>query len=289
LVVSIRRSGATTDVVNQQGCKDMSVIINTNTAGSIAASNLSASNAMLQKSLNRLSSGSKIVNASDDAGGVAVAARLSAAAKRTGVVSANIGNALSFLQQQDSALKTVGKIMERMSELQALFADGTKSSNDTALYDTEFTALKDSLTAMVDDEVNTKLIFATAAMSVSVNETLTTSDAVSFGEADLGATSAGSVNISGMAIETATSVSGAIQAVAEMRANNGASQSNLGFQLELQSAAKINQESAISRIMDVDIAEESTRLARYNTLVQAGTSMVAQANGSAQSALQLLR
>ncbi len=267
----------------------MSVIINTNTAGSIAASNLSASNAMLQKSLNRLSSGSKIVNASDDAGGVAVAARLSAAAKRTGVVSANIGNALSFLQQQDSALKTVGKIMERMSELQALFADGTKSSNDTALYDTEFTALKDSLTAMVDDEVNTKLIFATAAMSVSVNETLTTSDAVSFGEADLGATSAGSVNISGMAIETATSVSGAIQAVAEMRANNGASQSNLGFQLELQSAAKINQESAISRIMDVDIAEESTRLARYNTLVQAGTSMVAQANGSAQSALQLLR
>ena len=83
----------------------MSVIINTNTAASIASNNLSASNAMLQKSLNRLSSGSKIVNASDDAGGVAVAARLSAAAKRTGVVSANIGNALSFLQQQDSALK----------------------------------------------------------------------------------------------------------------------------------------------------------------------------------------
>jgi flagellin len=92
-----------------------------------------------------------------------------------------------------------------------------------------------------------------------------------------------------MAIETVDSVSDAIQAVAEMRANNGASQSNLGFQLELQSAAKINQESAISRIMDVDIAEESTRLARYNTLVQAGTSMIAQANGSAQSALQLLR
>ena len=104
----------------------MSIIINTNTAASIATSNLSASNAMLQKSLNRLSSGSKIVNASDDAGGVAVAARLGAATKRTGVVSANIGNALSFLQQQDSALKTVGKIMERLSELQALYADSTK-------------------------------------------------------------------------------------------------------------------------------------------------------------------
>ena len=147
----------------------MSVIINTNTAASIASNNLSASNAMLQKSLNRLSSGSKIVNASDDAGGVAVAARLGAAAKRTGVVSANIGNALSFLQQQDSALKTVGKIMERMSELQALNADSTKSTNDTALYGTEFTALKDGLTAMINDQVNTKDLFATTAMSVSVN------------------------------------------------------------------------------------------------------------------------
>ena len=267
----------------------MSIIINTNTAASIATSNLSASNAMLQKSLNRLSSGSKIVNASDDAGGVAVAARLSAATKRTGVVSANIGNALSFLQQQDSALKTVGKIMERMSELQALYADSTKSTSDTALYGTEFTALKDSLTAMTNDQVNTKSLFATAAMSVSINETLTTSDAVSFGVADLGATTDGSVNIAGMAIGNVTTVSVAILEVAEMRASNGASQSNLGFQLELQSAAKINQESAISRIMDVDIAEESTRLARYNTLVQAGTSMIAQANGSAQSALQLLR
>ena len=79
----------------------------------------------------------------------------------------------------------------------------------------------------------------------------------------------------------------AIQNLASLRANNGATQSNLGFQLELQSAAKINQESAISRIMDVDVAEESTRLARFNTLVQAGTSMIAKANGSTQSALQL--
>ena len=260
----------------------MSVIINTNTAASIASSNLSASNAMLQRSLNRLSSGSKIVNASDDAGGVAVAGRLSAAAKRTGVVSANIGNALSFLQHQDSALKTVGKVLERMSELTALYADETKSSTDTAHYSTEFTALSASLTAMSNDKVNTLDLFATTDLSVSINETLTTTDAVAFGAANL-ATALGTLSI------TNDSAALAIQEVAELRAENGADQSNLGFQLELQSAAKINQESAISRIMDVDVAEESTRLARYNTLVQAGTSMIAQANGSAQSALQLLR
>ena len=260
----------------------MSVIINTNTAAAIASSNLSASNAMLQKSLNRLSSGSKIVNASDDAGGVAVAGRLSAAAKRTGVVSANIGNALSFLQQQDSALKTVGKVLERMSELTALYADETKSTTDTAFYSTEFSALSDSLFAMTNDKVNTLSLFGTTDLSVSVNETLTTTDAVAFGAADLDE-ALGTLSI------TNDSAAMAIQEVAELRAENGSDQSNLGFQLELQSAAKINQESAISRIMDVDVAEESTRLARYNTLVQAGTSMIAQANGSAQSALQLLR
>jgi flagellin len=269
----------------------MPVIINTNTAASIASANLSASNVMLQKSLNRLSSGSKIVNASDDAGGVAVAGRLSAAAKRTGVVSANIGNALAFLQQQDSALKTVSKVLERMSELQALYGDSTKSTSDTTLYSTEFTALKASLVAMTDDKVNTKDIFGSSDFVVSINDTLvTTGDIVSFGAASLTTTiGAAGANLS---IDTAagiTSMSTAIQSIAALRADNGADQSNLGFQLELQSAAKINQESAISRIMDVDVAEESTRLARYNTLVQAGTSMIAQANGSAQSALQLLR
>jgi len=264
----------------------MSVIINTNTAASIASSNLSASNAMLQKSLNRLSSGSKIVNASDDAGGVAVAGRLSAAAKRTGVVSANIGNALSFLQQQDSALKTVSKVLERMSELQALYADPTKAAADINLYSTEFTALNSSLLAMTDDTVNTKSLFG-SALTVSINDNLVTStDSVAFGAAALLTAISGG---NALTIGGATTTTTAIQTIAEIRAENGAKQSVLGFQQELQSAAKINQESAISRIMDVDVAEESTRLARYNTLVQAGTSMIAQANGSAQSALQLLR
>jgi flagellin len=276
----------------------MSVVINTNTAASIASSNLSASNAMLQKSLNRLSSGSKIVNASDDAGGVAVAARLSAAAKRTGVVSQNIGNAVSFLQMQDSALKTVGKMLERMSELQALNADNTKSTTDQALYGTEFTALKNSLIAMKDDAVNGTTLMGSAGFRVSLNETLATSgDAVTVGIANLSATLAthvaGTVStavvVSDLSIAQVDDLNQAVQTIAGYRADNGAAQSNLGFQLELQSAAKINQEAAVSRIMDVDVATESTQLARWNTLVQAGTSMIAQANGSTQSALQLLR
>ena len=265
----------------------MPVVINTNTAASIASNNLAASNAMLQRSLNRLSSGSKIVNASDDAGGVAVASRLTAASKRSAVASANVGNAVSFLQHQDSALKTVGKILERMSELQALHADPTKSTNDTALYGSEFSALKTSLVSMVDDKVNTLDLFATAAMSVSVNEQLNTTDAVAFGVANLGsAIGAAGANL---VIDQVTDLNTAIQTIAAQRAENGSKQSLLGFQQELLGANRINMDAAISRIMDVDVAEESTQLARYNTLVQAGTSMIAQANQSTQSALQLLR
>jgi len=265
----------------------MPVVINTNTAASIASNNLAASNAMLQRSLNRLSSGSKIVNASDDAGGVAVASRLTAASKRTGVASANVGNAVSFLQHQDSALKTVGKILERMSELQALYADGTKSADDKTLYSTEFTALTTSLTNMTDDKVNGLDIFATAALSVSVNDQFTTTDAVAFGLANLGtAIGASGASCSITAITTLNTV---IQTVAAQRAENGAKQSVLGFQQEMLGASRVNMDAAISRIMDVDVAEESTQLARWNTLVQAGTSMIAQANQSTQSALQLLR
>jgi flagellin len=91
----------------------MSVVINTNYAATTASNNLAASNSSLQRSLNRLSSGSKIVSPSDDAGGLAVSMKLSAAAKRQGAVSNNVGNAVSFLQTQDGALKVSGKILDR--------------------------------------------------------------------------------------------------------------------------------------------------------------------------------
>jgi len=194
---------------------------------------------------------------------------------------------VSFLQHQDSALKTVGKILERMSELQALYADGTKSADDKTLYSTEFTALTTSLTNMTDDKVNGLDIFAATALSVSVNDQLTTTDAVSFGLANLGtAIGASGTNCSIAAVSTLNTV---IQTVAAQRAENGAKQSVLGFQQEMLGASRVNMDAAISRIMDVDVAEESTQLARWNTLVQAGTSMIAQANQSTQSALQLLR
>jgi flagellin len=255
----------------------MSVVINTNSAATIASNNLSASNAMLQRSLNRLSSGSKIVNASDDAGGVAVASRLSAAAKRSGAVAGNISNAISYLQHQDSLFKTVEKMVSRQSELAALYDDTTKSSADIALYSTEFDALTSQITAIEGLAWNEDVDLVGASLSITVSENGT--DAVSIGAA-AGGFDGGSIS---------GGVEAELTAIAEARATNGAEQSALGYYAELNSAAKGNFEAAASVIVDVDVAAESTQLARWNTLVQAGTAMIAQANGSTQAALSLLR
>src|SRR5258708_13824402 len=95
----------------------MSVVINTNYAATVASNNLATSNAMLQKSLNRLSSGSKIVNPSDYAGGLAGSMKLSPAPLRHGAVAAHIGNAVSLPQTQGGGPKVSGQVLQRITEL----------------------------------------------------------------------------------------------------------------------------------------------------------------------------
>ena len=100
--------------------------------------------------------------------------------------------------------------------------------------------------------------------------------------------SAGDTDISEGNLSTAD-IDDAITEVAKLRAQNGGETSNLNFALNVLSINRTNLEAANSRIIDVDVAEESTRLARYNILVQAGTAMLAQANASSQLALRLLQ
>ncbi len=272
----------------------MAVVINTNYSATLASNNLATSNAMLQKSLNRLSSGTKIVSPADDAGGLAVSMKLSAAAKRQGAVSQNIGNATSLLQTQDGALKIAGKVLDRISELKMLAADVTKNSTDVANYNSEFVALQAQLTAVVSETFNGVALFGTSGLSVAVSEDGVTSS-VAIASRDLAATTTGVGGVTGGGATLAgtnmalTAITTAIQNIATMRAGNGAEQSRLGFANELLTTNKANLEAANSRIIDVDVAAESTQLARWNTLVQAGTSMLSQANQSAQIALKLLQ
>src|SRR4051812_19135590 len=236
----------------------MSVVINTNYAATVASDNLAMSNSNLQKSLNRLSSGSKIVNPADDAGGLAVAMKLSAAARRSGAASNNIGNAVSFLQTQDGVMKVAGKILDRMSELATLHTDVTKNSDDTANYEAEFDQLSTELGHLSGSTFNGISLFGGSNLTVHTNEDGTQSATLT--AIDL------SSDTSSVDITDLSTITDAIKAVATDRATNGAAQSVLGFASEVLSVNKTNLEAATSRITDVDVAQESTQLAKWNIL-----------------------
>lgn len=269
----------------------MSVVINTNSSASVASNNLAKSNSMLQRSLNRLSSGMKIVQPSDDAGGLAVSMKLSATINRTAAVNTNIANAQSFLQTQDGAYQTVSKVLDRISELRILANDVTKNSSDVGNYNTEFQELKQQLSALSSQTFNGVSLFSLgSATSLAVATTEGNGSSVNISQSDL-ANKIGTALTGGSGTLTATditTITTAIQEVATLRATNGAQANRLTFASEMLTINKQNLESANSRIIDVDVAEESTRLARYNVLVQAGSSMLSQANSSSQVALQLL-
>jgi len=282
----------------------MSVVINTNSAATSAAYNLSNTNVNLQRSLNRLSSGSRINSSFDDAGGLAVSMKLSASIRRTDATLANVNNSIAFLQTQDGVIKTADKVLNRMSELSTLAQDVTKSTNDLALYNTELSQLKGQLNLMVGEKFNGISLFesgASAGLDVDSTLTVVTSQdgaqTVGITQVDLAfiSTSVGTASGDGMDISSTTgaqaavdTIQDAIQDLATIRANNGAEQSRLTFAADMLAVNKTNLEAANSRIIDVDVADESTKLARYNILQQAGTAMLAQANQASQSILRLI-
>jgi len=380
------------------------VSISTNYAATAAANNLALSNSMLQRSLNRLSSGSRLVRPCDDAGGTAVAMRLEATAKRSGSAATNINNAISLLQNQEGALKIGGKILMRMAELQSLWNDTTKNSEDKALYDIEFGALRHQLQSLTEEKFNGVNIFGsedtdivTTAMgdqtltisakgagvtgeegsvatllggavprdlpvtatvlvngvTVSLNDLSSAAeiadaindasgadvtasveggklklvnkfyaDSVSLkvesgdpdalkklklvtdgsdvptssGKADtrdfvsvlISGSSLGDSIVDGVRFDINEVINKAQNEFASYRAANGAEQNGLGFAAELLVVNKANLEAATGRIVDVDVAEESTQLAKWTTLTQAGTAMLAQANQATALVLKLV-
>jgi len=289
------------------------ITVNTNMVSSWAAYNLNNTNTNLQRSLARLSSGSRINSSYDDAGGLAVSMKLSAAIRRTEATESNVNNTLAMLQTQDGALKSAEKVLTRMSELIQLSTDVTKSTNDRALYQTEYQSLQGQMGGLIGEKFNGVSLFTSGGGDTVIDtsgNTLTVvtsqdgTQTTSITQSDLGAVgvyvgtvSAGTLN--GVTtnnifqnITTAaaaiTTVNQAIQNLASLRASNGSEQVRLTFAADMLAINRNNLQAANSQIMDVDVAAESANLAKQNILQQAGTSMLAQANMSSQSVLRLL-
>ena len=319
----------------------MSLNISTNTAALRAVSYLSKNNSLLQKSLDRLASGKKISSPVDDPGSLAVSMKLSASINRLAGAQNNVQNALSFLEVQDGMLDTVGKIIDRMSELKGLASqDPMKSTQDRDSYNNEFKDLQvqlfdistqtfngvslfastnseggDAIFLGTAEQDNTISIFTSAngggGSKVSVHKALLVSaltfdtedlTAVKHDDADNGdadgtegtdftmtlATQSGGtlLDLDDISVGVITK---ALENVSYLRSQNGGTQSRLAFNLESLTQQKTNMRAALGRIVDVDIAEESTNLAKYSILNQAAASMLAQANASTDVGLMLLR
>ena len=313
----------------------MPIVVNTNSAATTASFNLSKNADALRKSLARLSSGKRITQPAEDAGGLAVAYKLDSHARRTEAVLNNHQNALSYLQVQDGALETVGKVVNRMSELRTMAADITKNAGDIENYSKEFRELQSQLNQMSLEKFNGISLFAfgnaagasgvqsaTSGKELNVLLGATASDkdiysyqllthpsgvstdgAISLNVVNLefvtslggmGATGNSLVKANGNEVDQITTISigqftAIIQNIADARAENGAEQQRVQQSYELHQVNLVNLEAAHGRIMDVDVAMESTRFAKNNVLVQASASMTAQANQLSNIALTLLQ
>ena len=143
-----------------------------------ASFNLSRANDSLRKSLERLSSGKRINNAGDDAGGLAVAYKLNSKANRTTAILQNAQNGLSYLQVQDSSLQTAGKIVDRMAELRVMAQDITKNTSDIENYSKEFVELQSQLNQISKEKFNGISLFASS--NASAGGTIKQSGTASF-------------------------------------------------------------------------------------------------------------
>ncbi len=275
----------------------MPLVVNTNVASLDAQKNLSRTTSSLQKSFQRLSSGFRINSAADDAAGLGVSEGLKSRIRSFTVAERNTNNAISMVRTAEGGLGEISGIVLRMRELAVQSANGDLSSTDSDFLQTEFGLLKEEITRLANTtEFNGKDLLAgtqgSTAFQVGINTTVDDTISVDFGGVDLSSLGLSGIVISGSSQSNATTaidaVDGALTEVSTRRSTFGAAQNRLSIAAANSQTIRTNLEAANSAIRDVDVAEETSVLARSQVLLQAGTSILAQANQSPQLALSLL-
>jgi flagellin len=268
------------------------MVINTNIAALTSANNLNNSTDMLNESLARLSSGSQIVNASDNPAGLAESISLNSQIGQTNAANGVVGNATSYSQTQDGYLQQIGTALDEMATLAIQAQDGTISSGQAADYQSEYTALAAYINSSATQSFNGVSLFSGASLSVTIDGS---GDQFAMTGINLGSTYYTGATGSSVSIATTTGAASALAAVTAAiaqlgtdRAHVGANEERLNYTSQQLSVLSTNLTAANSQISDVDVATESTNFAKYQILVQSGTAMLAQANQDPQAVLKLL-
>jgi len=256
----------------------------------------------LQASLKKLSSGKRIINGSEDPGGLAVAMKMNSSIKRLAAAENNVQGGVSFLEVQDGILETIGNIVTRISELKGLVSDDPlKGDDEKASYQAEFEELVSQFTSLKKMAFNGVSLFSDTAgagtkdtKTIAIDETGTNTITISLGNLQYSALTTvfdanKTIDPDGTGTEISIEeINTALNRVAKLRAGNGSGQNRLQFMAQSLSLQKNNMTAALRRMEDIDRAEETANLAKYSIMTQASAAMVAQANSQNDIALMLL-
>ena len=276
----------------------MALYVNPNLAALEAQTNLARTQLAVGLSFQRLSSGYRINTAADDAAGLGISESLRAQVRSFTVAERNTNNAISMSQTAEGALGQIGGILTRMREIAVQSSNGDLTATDRGYLDTEYTNLKSEVDRIAQStKFNGRDLLsgssATVDFQVGIQNSAVDRISVVFGNVSLTTLGIASSSVGGAtatAAQTAIDeIDTAIQNVSTRRADFGAVMNRLQVSVSNIQSMRTTLSAANSRIRDVDVAEETSMLARSQVLSQAGTAILAQANQVPQLALQLMR
>jgi flagellin len=276
----------------------MAITINTNVGSLTSQANLNGATSGLMDSMSRLSSGLRVRSAADDAAGLAISEEFKSRIRSLDQASRNANDGVSLAQTADGALKEMGGMLTRMRELGIQSRNGTLNTTQRGYLNDEFAQLKSEISRIASTtEFNGVNLLGGAnsgqGIAFQIGAGTSSNDRLSL---TIATTSTTTLSIASSSISTTSTADAAIanldtaiQGISQRRAKIGAMQNRLQVTMSNLTTYSTNLQAANSRIVDVDVASETARLTRQQILVQAGASMLAQANQGPQIALSLLR
>jgi flagellin len=275
----------------------MALTIQTNVASLDGARSVGKNQKALSSSFTKLSSGFRVNTAADDAAGLAISESMKSQIRSYAVAERNAADGISMAQTAEGALGEVHDVLGRMRELAMQASNGSLSTDDRGYLNTEFGELQTEITRIQQStKFNGQEIISSSAQSdidfqVGISTNTENQITVSFNDVDLsGVTDSGNAAVDTQtgAVAALDSIDAAIKEVSEKRSNYGASMNKLEVATNNIQTMKINISSANSRIRDVDVAEESAKMAKSQVLTQSSISILAQANQLPQLAFSLI-
>ncbi|AUJ33020.1 flagellin N-terminal helical domain-containing protein [Liquorilactobacillus nagelii] len=286
--------------------------INTNVSAMTTLRYLNQATDAKSSALTKLSSGSRINSAADDAAGLAVSEKMKAQIGGLTQAQSNAQDGVSLIQTAEGGLSQIQTMLDRMRDLAVQSSNGTLGTDDRKAIDKEFGDLKDEITRIAGTtQFNNKNLLGTSATATAAttftfqfganaNQTLSVQisamNASALGlsdKIDIVASQTVTTDNTTADIKSAnaaiTAIDSAIATVTTQRSTLGATQNRLNYAISNLETSNENLSEANSRIRDVDMAQEMTQFTKDNILTQAATSMLAQANAMPNSVLTLLQ